>query len=199
VDTDDLRLNGGARVCLNDIKLESKALRLTGKLQADGAASASGKITFTPLNVVGHVLCFTAFDYNLSETVRVTPQPIDIDTEAQLQSDAKSVAISAAITNPIHIQFPFRAIAAKLAADPKFQLECPIPGVATKLRVLTPDQWWPKIARGDIDKDFPSFNFNLDLFTKPIEAGGVPLSGTLQRTDLGIGGVFHAVSGAAAY
>ena len=198
VDTDDLRLNGGARVCLNDIKLESQALRLTGKLQADGAASASGKITFTPLNVVGHVLCFTAFDYNLSETVRVTPQPIDIDTEAQLQSDAKSVAISAVITNPIHIQFPFRAIAAKLADNPKFQIECPIPGVATKLRVLTPDQWWPKIARGDIDKDFPSFNFNLDLFTKPIEAGGVPLSGSLQRTGLGIGGVFYAVSGAAA-
>jgi hypothetical protein len=37
------------------------------------------------------------------------------------------------------------------------------------------------------------------LFTKPIEAGGVPLSGSLQRTGLGIGGVFYAVSGAAAH
>lgn len=198
VKSGDVRLNGSARVCLNDIKLESRALRLTGKLQAEGAASASGKITFTPLNVVGHVLCFTAFDYNLSDTVRVTPQPIDIDTAAELRSDATSVAVSAAITNPIHIEFPFRAIAAKLADNPKFQIECPIPGVATKLRVLTPDQWWPKVARGDIDKDFPSFDFNLDLFKKPIDANGVPLSGALQRTDLGIGGVFHVVSGGAA-
>jgi hypothetical protein len=191
VNSDDLRLSGDARVCLTGINLESKTLRLTAKLQGEGAASASGKITFTPLNVIGHVMCFTAFDYRLSETVRVTPQPIEIDTGAQFQGDAESVAIGATITNPVHIQFPFRAIAAKLAGDPKFQLECPIPGVATKLRVLTPDQWWPKIARGDIDKDFPSFAFKLDLFKKPIDAGGVPLSGKVQRTSQGVGGVFY--------
>jgi len=160
IDSDDLQLNGGAKVCLNEIKLESKALHLTGKLQAEGAASASGNIRFTPLSVVGHLLCFAAFDFHLSDTVTVTPQPIDIDTNAQVQADANLIAINAAITNPIHIQFPFRAIAAKLAADPKFQILCPIPGVATN-------------------------------------AGGVRLSGTLQRTELGIGGVFHVVNAGA--
>jgi hypothetical protein len=194
IDSTDLRLNGSAHVCLNEIKLETKALRLTGKLDAEGAATATGKITFTPLNVVGHATCFAPFDYNLSEKVRVVPQPIDIDTAAQLQTDTSSIAVNATITNPVHLRFPFRAIAEKLAADPKFQIFCPIPGVATNLRVLTPDSWWPKVARGDIDKDFPGFSFNLDLFSKPIDLGELPLTGKLQRTEKGIEGVF-AVAG----
>jgi hypothetical protein len=198
IDSDDMRLNGGAKVCLSEIKLEGKALRLTGKLRAEGAASANGNVKFTPLNVVGHVLCFADFSYHVSDNVTVTPQPIDVDTNAQLQSDGNQVSINVAITNPIHIHFPFLGIAGKLAADPKFQIVCPIPGVATKLRVLTPEQWWPKVARGDIDKDFPSFNFNLDLFTKPVDAGGIALAGALQRTDSGIGGVFHVVKGTTA-
>ena len=196
VSSDGIQLNGSARVCLNDIVLESKTLRLTAKFQAEGAATARGKITFTPLNVVGHVMCFSGFDYNLAKTMRVTPQAIDVDTEAQFQGDADTVAIGVRITNPIHIEFPFRGIAAELAGDPKFQIECPIPGVATKLRVLTPDQWWPKVARGDIDKDFPGFDFRLDLFKKPIDAGGVPLTGKLQRTSQGVGGVFYISPGA---
>jgi hypothetical protein len=199
INSDDMNLNGGAKVCLKEVKLESKALRLTGKLQAEGAAGANGNIKFTPLSVVGHVLCFADFSYHVSETVTVRPQPIDIDTNAQLQSDGNQVSINVAITNPIHIQFPFLAIAGKLAADPKFQVVCPIPGVATELRVLTPDQWWPRVARGDFEKDFPNLNFNLDLFTKPIDAGGVALKGALQRTDSGIGGVFRVVKDAAAH
>jgi hypothetical protein len=170
-------------VCLNDIKLESKALRLTGKVQVEASATASGKITFTPLGVVGHTLCFAPFDYNM-------PQAIGIDTVARLQDSANQIAIESRISNPIHIRFPFRTITEKLAANPKFQVVCPIPGVATKMRVLTPDSWWPKVARGDIDKDFPSFSFNLDLFSKPIDVGGVALTGRLQHTEKGIGGVF---------
>ena len=133
-------------------------------------------------------MCFAPFDYSMSETVKVAPQPINIDTVAQLQSDANQIAIKSAITNPIHLRFPFRAIAEKLASDPKFQIFCPIPGVATKIRALTPDSWWPKVARGDIDKDLPSFSFNLDLLSKPIDVGGLALTGRLQRTEKGIGG-----------
>jgi hypothetical protein len=190
VDSDDLRLGGGARVCLNDIKLEGKTLRLTGKLQIEGAATGSGKITFTPLNVVGHTMCFAPFSYQLSDTVKVTPQPIEIDTSARLETETGSISINALISNPIHMKFPFRAIAEKLATDPKFQIICPIPGVATKLRVLTPDRWWPKVARDDVDKDFPSFSFNLDLFTKPVQVGGIALMGRLRHTERAIGGVF---------
>jgi hypothetical protein len=198
IDSDDMRLTGDAKICLNEIKLASKTLRLTGKLHIEGGASADGNIKFTPLNVVGHVLCFADFSYHVSDTAAITPQVIDIDTSAQLGSGGNQASIDVAIADPIHIQFPFLAIAGKLAADPKFQIVCPIPGVATKLRILTPDQWWPKVARGDIAKDLPNFNFNLDPFTKPINAGGVALKGVLQHTDSGIGGVFHVATDAAA-
>jgi hypothetical protein len=70
----------------------------------------------------------------------------------------------------------------------------PRTGVATKLRALKPDSWWPQVARGDIDKDFPSFSFNLDLFTRPVDIGGLALTGRLQRTEKGIGGVFSVAS-----
>ena len=190
VDSSDLRLNGGARICLNDIKLDGKTLRLTGKLQVEGATSANGKITFTPLNVVGHVMCFAPFDYQISDTAKVAPQNLEVDTLARLQTETTLVGIDARISNPIHLRLPFTAIATKLASNPRFQITCPIPGVATKIRALTPDSWWPKVARGDIDKDLPGLSFNLDLFSKPIEVGGVLLSGRLQRSERGIGGVF---------
>jgi hypothetical protein len=190
VDSNDLRLNGGAKICLNQIKFDSKTLHLTGTLQAEAATNATGKITFTPLNVLGHLACFAPFDFNLSETIRVAPQPINVDTFARLDTETGSIAIESVISNSVQIRFPFGAIAAKLAENPKFISSCPIPGVATQFRALTPDAWWPKVARGEIDKALPSFSFNLDLFTKPIDVDGLALLGRLKRTDTGIGAVF---------
>src|SRR5262249_36053279 len=139
-------------------------------------------------------MCFAPFDYNVSETVSITPQRLEINAVSQFQNDANQITISTAIADPIHLRFPFRAITEKLATDPKFQIFCPIPGVATRLRALTPQAWWTDFARDDVVKDLPSFSFNLDLFRKPIDIGGVAVAGRVHRTERGIGGVFTAAT-----
>jgi hypothetical protein len=190
VDSKDLRLSGVANVCVNSVAFDPQTLKLTGKLQVDAFASASGHVEFTPLNVAGHLTCFAPFNKQLNLRAQVPAQSVDINTTAKFVNDSTQVAIEAYFSNPIHIHFPFAVVAANLASDPEFTIFCPVPGAAMKLRASTPDNWWPREARGDIEHDLPDFRFDLDLVKKPVAVGDLGLTGKLRSNKAGIGAVF---------
>jgi hypothetical protein len=191
VESKDLLLSGDAKVCINDIALDPKELRLTAKLVVQARAGANGHIRFTPLNVVGHFTCFAPFTKALSIGAEVPSQPVNVDTNARYEDDSTQATVQAIIANPIHIRFPFAIVASELAGDPKFTIVCPIPGAAMSLRASTPDSWWPSQARGNIERDLPDFAFDLDLLRKPLTAGQLHITGKLRRNDRGVGGVFN--------
>jgi hypothetical protein len=190
VDSDDLVLSGYARVCLNSISFLSNNMELKAKMVAQAQAKASGHVKFTPLNVAGHLTCFAPFRKELNVDANVPVQTIDVDTTASFFDDNSRVAIQASVASPIHIQFPFATVAAKLATDPAFAIECPIAHTATVIRVATPDKWWPPKARGDIDRDVPPLNLDLDLVRKPIQVGDLKVTGKLMHNENGVGGTF---------
>ncbi len=194
VDSRDLVLSGNANVCLRDVKFDAAAFRLTAKLNVLAHAHATGHIKFTPLNVVGHMTCFAPYEKSLNLDSDVPSQDVQVDTTAKFVDNSTQATISARIADPIHIRFPFGAIASKLFADPSFTITCPIPGVAAGLRASTPDRWWPKQARGEIDRDLPDFIFSLDLVSRPTAIGAVKLRGVLRQNPQAIGGVFTMIA-----
>jgi hypothetical protein len=190
IDSDDLHLSGGGNLCLNQIAFNPDQLSLTATLGISVIARADGHIKFTPLNVAGHLTCFAPFTEPLGLTAQIPTQSIGIDTSAKFIDDSTQVSIEANFSNPVHIRFPFASIAANLAGDPKFTIFCPVPGAAMKLRATTPDSWWPREARGDVDRDLPDLRFDIDLVQKPIKAGNLEIAGKLRSNKAGIGGVF---------
>jgi hypothetical protein len=190
VDSKDLLLTGGAKACLNNLAFDPKSLHLTANLVVEANATANGHIKFTPLNVAGHLTCFAPFEKSLSLNAQVPSQPVQVNTSAAFLDATTQTAIAATIANPIHIRFPFAAIAAQLGTDPGFTILCPIPGAATKLRAATPDKWWPRAARGDIERDLPDLKLDLDLLQKPLRLGKLQVVGKLRNNKTGIGGVF---------
>jgi hypothetical protein len=189
VDSKDLHLSGIGNVCVSSVAFDPKTLSLTGKLQTDAFARASGHIEFTPLNVAGHLTCFAPFNKQLDLSAQVPAQSVDINTTAKFADDTAQVAIEAYFSNPIHIHFPFSVVAANLASDPNFTIFCPVPSAAMRLRASTPDNWWPREARGDIEHDLPDVRFDLDLIKKPIAVGDLRLTGRLQSNKVGIGAI----------
>jgi hypothetical protein len=190
IDSDDLRLTGNGKLCLNQVSFDPETLSLRGQLDVAVSARADGHIKFTPLNVAGHLTCFAPFTETLGLNAQVPPQTLGIYTSAKFIDDSTRVSIEARISNPIHVQFPVSALATQLAADPKFTIFCPIPGSAMKLRATTPDNWWPREARGDISRDLPDLKFDLNLVERPVKAGDIELIGKLRSNKTGIGGVF---------
>ncbi len=92
--------------------------------------------------------------------------------------------------NPVRIRFPVASITQQLGTDAQFTIFCPIPGGIARARAVTPDSWWPKQARGDVERELPDFKFDLDLVKKPLAANGLQISGRLRSTPSGVGGVF---------
>jgi hypothetical protein len=193
VDSKDLVLSGNATACVSNLTLDSETLALKGSLSVQSTVKANGHVNFTPLNVVGHVLCFAPFAKSVDDSVQVPAQPVSISTTATFLDNSDAAMIEANVANPIHIHFPFRAIASKLATDPDFIIKCPIPAIAGTIRAATPDDWWPSAVRGDIEKDIPSWKIDLDLVRKPIRLGNLRLAGALRSNKTGIGGVFKVV------
>jgi hypothetical protein len=151
-------------------------------------SSASLRFALSRTATASDVLCTFHRDTGLD--AQVPPQTLDIDTSAKFIDDSTQVSIEARISNPIHLQFPVSALSTQLAADPKFTIFCPIPGSALKLRATTPDNWWPREARGDISRDLPDLSFDLNLVERPVKVGDMELIGKLRNNKTGIGGVF---------
>ena len=170
---------------------DPQSLHLTATLNVEANAHADGHIKFTPLNVAGHLTCFAPFEKGISLSAQVPPQPVQINTSAVFIDSSTQAGIAASLASPIHLRFPFANISAQLAADPGFTLDCPIPGAATKLRASTPDKWWPRAARGDIERDLPDLKLNVDLVKQPLHFGKKQLAGQLRNNKTGIGGVFN--------
>jgi len=190
VDSKDFLVNGAAKVCLNELSFDPMALRLTGKLQIAANARASGHVKFTPLNIVGHVSCFAPVEKSLNLDASVPPQTIDFTTTTRFVDDSSQVSLEAKVVNPVLIRFPVASVAAKLASDTQFTIFCPIPGGLARARAVTPDQWLPKEARGDIRRELPEFKFDLDLVRKPLVANGLRITGRLRSSPSGVGGAF---------
>jgi hypothetical protein len=190
VESKDLLLSGIAKACVSSLVFDPKSLHLTANLSVEANAHADGHVRFTPLNVAGHLTCFAPFEKGLNLSAQVPAQPVQINSSARFLDTSTQAGIEAIVANPIHIRFPFANIAAQLAADPAFTIFCPIPGAATKLRASTPDKWWPRSARGDIEKDLPDLSLDVDLVKKPLHFGKRQVAGQLRNNKTGIGGVF---------
>jgi hypothetical protein len=191
VSSKDLLINGDAKICLSELSFDPAALRLAGKIQVAADARASGTVKFTPLNIVGHgTSCFAPVDKSLTLDAAVPPQTIEFTTTLKLVDDSSQVSLEAKVLNPVRVRFPLASLTAKLATDAKFTVTCPIPGGAALARAVTPDSWWPRQARGDIERELPDFKFDLDLVKKPLVANGMQISGRLRSTPTGVGGVF---------
>ncbi|MET3225775.1 hypothetical protein ABIF35_006562 [Bradyrhizobium japonicum] len=190
VSSKDLLINGDAKVCLSDLAFDPAALRLAGKLQVGANARATGRIKFTPLNIVGHASCFAPVEKSLTLNASIPAQSIDFTTTATFLDDSSQVSVEARVINPVRIRFPVASMTAQLGTDAQFTIFCPIPGGIARARAVTPDSWWPKQARGDLERELPDFKFDLDLVKKPFDANGLQISGRLRNTPSGVGGVF---------
>ncbi|MFK4537275.1 hypothetical protein ABIA00_005458 [Bradyrhizobium ottawaense] len=193
VSSKDLAIAGSARICLTEAALDPASLRLTAKLTIAGSANAKGTVSFMPLNI-GHVVCIKEYSKALNLTAAVPSQSIQIDTTVRLVSDATSAGVDVNVANPVRVLVPFEAFVEQLAKDDNFTVSCPIPSTAAKVRVATPDRWWPREARGIIDREIPPTALDLDVVQKPVSATGLQLTGKLKRTDKGFGGTFKATS-----
>jgi hypothetical protein len=158
-----------------------------------GAANAKGAITFMPLNI-GHVVCVKEYKAALNISAAVPTQTVQIDTTVRLVSDSTSAGVDVNVANPIRVLVPFEKFVEQLAKDEKFIVSCPIPATAAAVRIATPDRWWPRTARGIIDREIPPTALDLDVVQKPVTATGLQLTGKLKRTDKGFGGTFKATS-----
>lgn len=190
VDSKNLVINGDARICINELTFDQAALSFKGKLQVAANAKASGDVKFTPLNIAGHATCFTPVEKPVNIETSVPPQDVEIEATANMVDDAAQLSLVAKIANPVRVRFPVGSVARKLAADDDFTIRCPVPGIATKVRAITPESWWPKEARGDIERELPDFRFELDFVKKPLVVNGLQISGNLRKTKAGVGGVF---------
>ncbi|WP_340671064.1 hypothetical protein [Bradyrhizobium ottawaense] len=193
VSSKDLAITGSAKICLTEAALDPATLRLTAKLTIAGAANAKGTISFMPLNI-GHIVCIKEYSKGLNLSAAVPSQNIQIDTTVRLVSDTTSAGVDVNVSNPVRVLVPFEDFVKQLAADENFIVSCPIPATAAKLRVATPDRWWPREARGIIDREIPPTALDLDVVQKPVTATGLQLTGKLKRTDKGFGGTFKATS-----
>ncbi|WP_144440026.1 hypothetical protein [Methylobacterium sp. AMS5] len=187
VESKDLRLSGDAKICASDLSFSPADLRLSGKLQVLANARAVGHVKFTPLNVLGHISCFAPVSKALVASMAVPPQTIDFKTVAGIVNNSSRASLETKISNPIKIRFPVAALVAQLATDPQFTVTCPIPGTLARIRAFTPDSWWPKKARGDVDKSLPDLNLNFDIVKKPPTVNGLQLDGQLKSNITGIG------------
>jgi hypothetical protein len=190
IESRDFLLSGTARACLNNVSLDDKDLRLRGKLTVQAKAHVDGHIKFTPLNVTGHTFCLAPYEKGIAADAEVPSQPVDVDTLAQFTDGVAKTAIQANFSNKIRIEFPFRSILMKFGSDPAFAITCPILETGILLRLATPDDWWPQAARGNLERDLPGLNVELDLVQKPVRAGDFVISGKLRRGPKGIGGTF---------
>ncbi|WP_339036312.1 hypothetical protein WHZ78_02420 [Bradyrhizobium symbiodeficiens] len=189
VSSDNLTLSGDARICLSNAVLQPTNLKLTASLTAALNAKANGTIKFLPLNL-GHLACFSEHKESFDVGASVPQQMLNVDTTAQIVNDGSTIGVAINVANPVRFLFPVEAIVSKLAEDKKFSIVCPIPSTAATIRVITPDRWWPREARGIFDRNLPAFAFDADVIKKPVEAGGLKLAGRLKKTDSGVGGIF---------
>ncbi len=190
VNSKDLLINGAAKICLSELKFDPAALRLDGKLNVSVNMRASGHVKFTPLNLVGHASCFAPVETPLTLNASVPAQNIEFTTATNFLDDRSQVSVEAKVLHPIRIRFPLASIAARLSTDAQFTIFCPIPGGLAKVRAVTPDSWWPRQARGDVEREIPDLKIDLDIVKRPIEANGLKLTGRLRSTPAGVGGVF---------
>lgn len=195
VESKDLLINGDGQACIRNITFEPESFSLQGKFDVAINSRASGHIKFTPLNVGGHLTCFAPVEKNLVLSASVPRQTLDITTSAKLYNDGTRVVLDVKIANPLHVRFPAGLLASKLATDPAFTIVCPVPGIAATVRTITPDAWWPKEARGDIERDLPDFVFALDLLRAPLSAGNLQVTGKMASSKVGVGGVFYFAKG----
>lgn len=195
VDSNDLTIAGSAGICVQTVSFNAKETKIKLNLVAQAHAIAVGTIKFTPLNVAGHLTCLAPFSHKLAVEADVPSQQVEIDTSALYVADKSKVSLTASVSAPISLRIPVSSIVQRLVMDPAFAIECPIPHTAMVIRVATPDRWWPKEARGDIQKEVPALKFELDIIQKPEKAGNLRLAGALLHSNKGTGGVFTVDKG----
>ena len=103
------------------------------------------------------------------------------------------VGMVGTVTHPIRVELPFESLLQQLATDPDFIISCPVLNTAATVRLLTPDQWWPREARGKIDVSAPELSLEFNLVQKPPKIGGYKLRGPVSEGAAGVVGDFTLV------